>query len=45
MSEINNNKPNMNMPRFNLSWLYMFIAMTIAYLYFTSDGSSGIDKQ
>ena len=33
------------MPRFNLSWLYMFIAMTIAYLYFTSDGSSGIDKQ
>ena len=35
----------MNMPRFNLSWLYMFIAMTIAYLYFTSDGSSGIDKQ
>ena len=23
----------------------MFIAMTIAYLYFTSDGSSGIDKQ
>ena len=45
MSEINNNKPKMNMPRFNLSWLYMFIAMTIAYLYFTSDGSSGIDKQ
>ena len=33
------------MPRFNLSWLYMFIAMTIAYLYFTSDGNSGIDKQ
>ena len=45
MSETNNNKPKKNMPRFNLSWLYMFIAMTIAYLYFTSDGSSGIDKQ
>ncbi|MBR5205240.1 MAG: ATP-dependent zinc metalloprotease FtsH [Bacteroidaceae bacterium] len=45
MNETNNNKPKMNMPRFNLSWLYMFIAMTIAYLYFTSDGSSGIDKQ
>ena len=45
MNETNNNKPQMNMPRFNLSWLYMFIAMTIAYLYFTSDGSSGIDKQ
>lgn len=33
------------MPRFNLSWLYMFIAMTIAYLYFTSDDSAGIDRQ
>ncbi|MBO5015391.1 MAG: ATP-dependent zinc metalloprotease FtsH [Bacteroides sp.] len=32
------------MPRFNLSWLYMFIALTIGYLYFTSDGS-GMDKQ
>ena len=28
-----------------LSWLYMFIAMTIAYLYFTSDDSAGIDRQ
>ena len=36
MSE-NNNKPKNNMPRFNLSWLYLFIAMTIAYLYFTGD--------
>ena len=35
----------MNMPRFNLSWLYMFIAMTIAYLYFTSDDSTSIDRQ
>ena len=33
------------MPRFNLSWLYMFIAMTIAYLWFTSDENAGIDKQ
>ncbi|MBQ8602207.1 MAG: ATP-dependent zinc metalloprotease FtsH [Bacteroides sp.] len=32
------------MPRFNLSWLYMFIALTIGYLYLTSDGS-GMDKQ
>ena len=45
MSETNNNQPKMNMPRFNLSWLYMFIAMTIAYLYFTSDDNAGIDKQ
>ena len=35
----------MNMPRFNLSWLYMFIAMTIAYLWFTSDETSGVDTQ
>ena len=35
----------MNMPRFNLSWLYMFIAITIGYLYFTSDDNSGIDRQ
>ena len=45
MSETANNKPKMNMPRFNLSWLYMFIAMTIAYLWFTSDENAGIDKQ
>ena len=32
------------MPRFNLSWLYIFIAMTIAYLYFTSDDSAGADR-
>ena len=44
MSE-NNNKPKSNMPRFNLSWLYMFIAMTIAYLYFTSDDNAGVNKQ
>ena len=35
----------MNMPRFNLSWLYMFIAITIAYLYFTSEDNTGIDRQ
>ena len=45
MSETSNNKPKMNMSRFNLSWLYMFIAMTIAYLYFTSDENAGIDRQ
>jgi len=45
MSETNNNKPKMNMPRFNLSWLYMLIAMTIAYLYFTSDENGGIDRK
>ena len=45
MSEPSNNKPKNNMPRFNLSWLYMLIAMTIAYLYFTSDENVGVNKQ
>ena len=45
MSEKKDNKPKMNMPRFNLSWFYMFIAMTIAYLWFTSDDNNGIDTQ
>ena len=44
MSE-NNNKPKNNMPRFNLSWLYLFIAMTIAYLYFTGDDEAYTNKQ
>ena len=35
----------MNMPRFNLSWLYMFIAMTIAYLYFTSEDNGGVNRE
>ena len=35
----------MNMPRFNLSWLYMCIAMTIAYLYFTSDDNAGVNRE
>ena len=45
MSEKTDNKPKMNMPRFNLSWLYMFIAMTIAYLWITGDDNNGVDTQ
>lgn len=45
MSEINNNKPKTNMPRFNLSWLYIFIAITFGYLYLTSDDNAGVDRQ
>jgi len=41
----NDNKPKMNMPRFNLSWLYIFIAMTFAFLYFSSDESAGLNKR
>ena len=40
MSEPKENKPKTNMPRFNLSWLYIIIAMTFAYLWFAEDGSS-----
>lgn len=36
----NQNKPKINMPRPNLSWLYIIIAMTMAFLYITSDEGS-----
>ena len=45
MSNENNNKPKSNMPRFNLSWLYMFIAMTIVFLYFSSGDYAGTNRQ
>lgn len=44
MSENTNNKPKINMPRFNLSWLYIVIAMSFAILYFSNQEGS-IDKQ
>jgi cell division protease FtsH len=45
MSEnTNNNKPKINMPRFNLSWLYVIIAMSFAILYF-SNQEGGVDKR
>jgi len=44
MSEKNNN-PKMNTPRFNLSWLYIGIAITLAYLFFTGDEHNGINRQ
>lgn len=30
----NNNKPKINVPRFNLTWLYVIIALIFAFLYF-----------
>jgi cell division protease FtsH len=36
-----NKKPNkVNMPRFNLNWMYMIIAMMLLGLYLTNDGGS-----
>ena len=36
----NSNKQKINMPKPNLSWLYIIIAMTMAFLYITSDEGS-----
>ena len=36
----NPNKQKMNVPRPNLSWLYIIIAVVIAYFFFTSDETS-----
>ena len=38
-----NKKPNkVNMPKFNLNWLYMIIAMMLLGLYITTENSTGI---
>lgn len=36
----NTNKPKINVPKPNLSWLYIIIAVVIGFLYFTSDEGS-----
>ena len=36
----NTNKPKINVPKPNLSWLYIIIAMVIGFLYFISDEGS-----
>ena len=36
----NSNKPKINVPKPNLSWLYIIIAMVIGFLYITSDEGS-----
>ena len=33
------------MPRINLSWLYICIAITLAYLFFTGEESNGLNRQ
>ena len=44
----NNNKPNnkVNMPKFNLNWMYMIIALMLLGLYWSSnyqsDGSKAV---
>ncbi|WP_234983084.1 ATP-dependent zinc metalloprotease FtsH [Bacteroides bouchesdurhonensis] len=42
----NNNKPNnkVNMPKFNLNWMYMFIALMLLGLYWSSNYQSNGSK-
>ena len=35
-----NNKPKINVPRFNLTWLYVIIAYIFAFLYLSGDEGS-----
>ena len=46
MSEPKENKPKTNMPRFNLSWLYIIIAMGLSVLsmVFKFSGKSEMDE-
>ena len=30
-----NNKPQMNMPKFNMNWIYGLVIITLIFLYFT----------
>ena len=42
----NNNKPNnkVNMPKFNLNWLYMIIALMLLGLWWSSDSRGSGSK-
>ena len=43
----NNNKPNnkVNMPKFNLNWLYMIIALMLLGLWWSSDSRGSGSKR
>ena len=34
------NNPKMNMPKFNMNWIYIFVITALAFFYFTSGGSN-----
>ena len=38
MSNQNNNNPKMNMPKFNMNWLYFIVLAILAFLFFTGGG-------
>lgn len=35
----NKNNPKMNMPKFNMNWVYIIILVTLAFLFFTNNSS------
>ena len=39
-----NNGPKMNMPRFNMNWIYILAIMALFLLYLTDGSSTGIQK-
>ncbi len=40
MDKNNNNKPKVNMPKFNLNWLYMIILLMLLGLWWSNQGNS-----
>ena len=43
MDNNTNKKPNkVNMPKFNLNWLYMIIAMMLLGLYLTNESGTAV---
>lgn len=40
-----NNNPKMNMPKFNMNWIYVIVIVTLAMLYFTSGGTKNSSVQ
>ena len=45
MDNNTNKKPNkVNMPKFNLNWLYMIIAMMLLGLYLTNESGTATKK-
>ena len=38
-------KPQMNMPKFNLNWVYAIIIGVLAVLFFTGKGRNSINKE
>ena len=38
MNNQNNNNPKMNMPKFNMNWLYFIVLAILAFLFFTGGG-------